>query len=326
MKDLARFLRFEYLAFALMLTQIGAASAAASVPVEAIVGLLAASTAFHVYISLLNDLIDLPLDRTNPGRRNYPLVKGTIRPWQAWLVTLAMLPLLVGLTLRLGGGAVSFTAMAVTLAMMTIYDVWGKRTRAPLVIDLVQGIGFAALVLFGAGAVGPVSPSTWLLFLWVVVWMMLANFLGGLRDLKEDHRFGAFTTPMQLGVTLDGAGFGFTRRAPRYACALQLVMTALALAVVALNGPGHGTLALLAVAAVVATLGLAAVALLVALFTAARRDLRAMKRLGSLQLSVSLTVVLVQFFACAHGWLFASMCAALYGPSLRSLLPRRRAT
>jgi 4-hydroxybenzoate polyprenyltransferase len=325
MKSIARFLRFEYLAFALMLTQIGAASVTTALPRSVVLGLLAASSAFHVYICLLNDLIDLPLDRTNPGRKNYPLVKGTIQPWQAWLMTLAMLPLIVWITLGLGGSAVSFAAMAVTLGMMTIYDVWGKRTRVPLLIDLVQGIGFAAMVVFGAGAVGAVNVSTWLLFAWVVVYMMLANFLGGLRDIQEDRQFGAYTTPISFGITLDETGFTFARRDARYAGALQVAMVVLALAIALQNGPGYGPLGQTVLVVVLLVLGLVAVVLHLALFEVARRDPRGVKRIGPLQLAVSVSLVLVPLFGCTHGWLFALVCAAFYAPSGKLVLRWLRA-
>lgn len=317
MKDILRFLRFEYLAFALLLPQIGAASAAASVTATHIAGLVAASLAFHIYISLLNDLIDLPLDRTNPGRKNYPLVKGTIKPWQAWIVTVTMIPSLIGLTVWSGGSAAAFGAMSVTVGLMTIYDVWGKKTRVPPLIDLIQGVGFGAMALFGADIAGEVNALSWLLFAWIVAWMVLANFLGGMRDLREDHRFGVCTTPILFGMKHEGERLAIPRWVPGYTYALQGAMTALALMMLLSDGLGHGTVLRAVLIAVTMVMGGVALFLLATLFGVARYDLAAMKKVGSLQLSVSLSAILVLFFGRPHGWLFASLFGLLYVPSFK---------
>ena len=89
--------------------------------------------------------------------------------------------------------------------LMAVYDLWGKRSPVPWLLDLVQGLGWASLFLWGAAERGPWTTLTWWLFAFWTVFIVLANGVhGGLRDLANDARCGARSTAIAMGARADG--------------------------------------------------------------------------------------------------------------------------
>ncbi|GAB4211349.1 MAG: hypothetical protein OHK0022_45770 [Roseiflexaceae bacterium] len=197
-----RFIRVSALGATAILPLLGAASVTPQPPLGLLAGLLLAALLFHCYAYVLNDVIDLPLDRREPQRATFPLVRGLVRPGQALVFALAQIPLLFGLTAWLGGGALAYGALAAALLLMAAYNLWGKSTPFPPLIDLAQGLGWAALIVYGA-ALAPGAPTrlTGLLVAFEVLFIMLINGVHGpLRDLANDLRCGARTTAILFGA------------------------------------------------------------------------------------------------------------------------------
>src|SRR5919109_5379149 len=196
---LATFLRFEYLSVALIFPLLGAATTPNRLTGFHLLGIIGGAFAFHIYVSLLNDIIDLPLDRTNPARADYPLVSGKISLSTALFITLIQIPIAAVIIFWQSGSTTAYFSMALAFVMMTIYNIWGKRSPFPPAIDVIQGIGFSSLALYGAALTGGLTPLSWLTFTLGVLWMVIINLLGGLRDLHSDLAFGVNTTPIYFG-------------------------------------------------------------------------------------------------------------------------------
>jgi 4-hydroxybenzoate polyprenyltransferase len=223
---LATFLRFEYLSVALIFPLIGAATAPGRLTGFSLLGILGGALAFHIYVSLLNDIIDLPLDRTNPARAAYPLVSGRISPRTALLITLIQIPIAAAIIYWQSGSTTAYLAMGLALGMMTVYDIWGKWSPFPPAIDVIQGIGFSSLVLYGAALAGGLTPLSWLAFAIGILWMVIINLMGGLRDLHSDLEFGVNTTPIYLGVRPSGRELSIPALVSYYGYSLQLLLIA----------------------------------------------------------------------------------------------------
>ena len=201
------FLRFEYLVFALLLPVLGAASILPSLTGRYVLWLLASAFCFHVFISVQNDIVDLKLDRTDPRRRDHPLVNGMVSVKFASVLVLLQIPLLVALSLWRGLDDLLLVSIVLVLGMMCIYNLWGKRNPFPIGTDLVQGLGFGGIALYGAASAGTPNASSAMVFWGVVLWMMQTNLLGGLRDLRTDYQFAAVTTPISLGSQYTRQGY-----------------------------------------------------------------------------------------------------------------------
>lgn len=223
------FLRFEYLIFAFMLPILGAASVQQSLDTQQVLWLLASAFCFHVFISLQNDIVDLPLDCTDPRRKDYPLVKGSVSLKFASVITLFQIPLVLALSSWWGMSDLVVVAIILILGMMSVYNIWGKRTKFPIFTDFAQGIGFAGLVLFGAASSGNLTLFSAMAFWGVVIWMMQTNQLGGIRDLQSDYFFDTSTTPIFLGSKYGRRGYFISKKCMLYSYLLLLIQFALPL-------------------------------------------------------------------------------------------------
>jgi 4-hydroxybenzoate polyprenyltransferase len=191
-----RFVRLHYLFFTCVWPLLGAASLGRDFTVGEISGLLAVIVCFHVYAFLLNDIMDLPIDRTHPNRQNDPLVRGVVRPSQTLLVALVQPALAVPLTMWLGGTWQAHATLAAGFLFMTVYNVWGKRCRFPPLTDAIQGLGWGSLAVYAPCALGA-EPNAlaWMVAAYVAVFTLLFNGVhGDLRDLANDLA-GTFTSP-----------------------------------------------------------------------------------------------------------------------------------
>jgi 4-hydroxybenzoate polyprenyltransferase len=225
--------RFSALSFSLMLPLLGASTA--DLPRTApwrLAGLLAVGLVFHIFAYVLNDVIDLPLDCTEPLRADSPMVLGLVRRSDALVLALVQVPLVFLVHAWLGGGIAAALALLCALGLMAIYDVFGKRIAFPPLSDAVQGLAWAALAAYGTFASGGIltGRSGVLLALVFVYVLMINGVHGGLRDLVNDAHHGARTTALFLG----GGGVGLERLAiPRgllvYALALQGLLLGISL-------------------------------------------------------------------------------------------------
>jgi 4-hydroxybenzoate polyprenyltransferase len=253
---LDRLVRLHFFGATLMIGLLGAASVAPLALDARLGGLILVCFFVHVFGYVLNDVIDLPVDRLEPSRAMDPLVRGVIRPWQALAVAFAQLPLALGVTALLDGGAYAYGSLAVGFVMLMVYDVWGKRFVVPPVTDAAQGIAWGSLAFYGAALMG--SPN----FLTVVVGGYMAGFIllingvhGGLRDLENDRSCGRRTTSIFFGVRArpDGS-FEVPASIRWFSASVQLGLIALIGAPLLRNDFGYGPLVLIVTSAVVGAL------------------------------------------------------------------------
>jgi 4-hydroxybenzoate polyprenyltransferase len=275
--------------FGPLLTGVGSVIDRASPPPPGTIALVVGvGLAFHVYAYVLNDVVDLPIDRTEPRRATFPLVTGRVSRAAALAVAVACVPIGLGLALGFGPNG-SVLVLGAAYAAMAVYDLWGKRTTFPVVTDLVQGLSWAALLWWGARTAGqPTEATAWFAGSTVALILLANGVHGSLRDLANDLRCGARSTAIVFGVRpLPGGGVavnaGFTAYAAVLHCAVILGVVA---AVLSRPRQAAGGLAAVGLVAAAAT-GLAHQA------WASRRDGWRMRRLGLLHLASLLMLPLV---------------------------------
>ncbi len=294
---LYRLFRFSAVSATVILPLLGAATVTSEITGYQIAGLIGVALAFHGFAYVLNDVIDLPLDRTQPLRAQSPLVQGTIHPSQALAFALFQIPLALAITASLGGDGRAYAALAASFVLMAAYNLWGKRVRFPPLTDVIQGFGWAALAFYGAAVMpGPPTALTGVLVVFEVIFIAMINGVhGSLRDLANDLRGGARSTAILLGVRPRGAnGLLIPLRFACYALALQVLLIGVTMLPLVRNWFGYGPLAWWTTAG--AILSLTTLALL-AILTAARStaDQRALIAAGMLHLVVTLSSLIVLF-------------------------------
>lgn len=275
--DLYHFFRVSAFGATATLPLLGAGSADPHLSLRRVGGLLAVAAAFHAFAYVHNDVCDLDLDRTQPRRQHYPLVRGAVAPPLALGLALACAPLAFVLHARLvapSSPAVPVAPpyrtapayLATACALLAIYNRYGKICPVPLLTDLVQALGWAALLRYGAAATGRAATRlTALLAAYEVLLILLVNGVhGALRDLENDAARGARTTAIVLGARVEQGALRVPRALLIYALLLQAGLLALPAWGVAANTAAQRGLARIAAIAGVAGISLATLATLVA--------------------------------------------------------------
>jgi 4-hydroxybenzoate polyprenyltransferase len=225
-----RFVRLPAFGFTALVPLLGAATVRSSLPSWLIGGLLGVALAFHQFGYVLNDVIDLPVDRLHADRAGYPLVRQAITPRHALWFALAQIPLACVLTAWLRGDVWSYTWLAGGFAGGACYDIWGKRMRFPPITDLIQGLAWACMIMYGARIAGMRAvPPTWLLASYIALYITQLNGVhGSLRDLRSDLAAGMRTTAIVLGARPHGPrGYHTSQRLAIYALGLQAALSVL---------------------------------------------------------------------------------------------------
>jgi len=260
-----RLTRLHLLFFTALWPLLGASSVAPKVAWAQLAMLLGVVVCFHVYAYVLNDVIDLPIDRTQPARARDPLVRGAIRPTQALTIALLQPLLATVITIAFGGSAVSVWLLAAGFGLMAAYDLWGKRCPVPPVTDAVQGLAWGCLALYASRAVGAAPNAlTWFIVADAMLFTMFINGIhGSFRDLANDIARGARTTAIWLGARPAGAAGGVRSPLPltMYAWVVIAGLVALNAWLMIRNDFGYGPVAWTLTSLMVGAVSVAGVAL-----------------------------------------------------------------
>jgi 4-hydroxybenzoate polyprenyltransferase len=241
-----RFIRFQAFSFAATLSLLGVVSASPRLTAPRVAVLLAAALTFHIFSHVLNDYIDLPLDRSQRLRQSDPLVSGMVSRSVALWVALVQIPFVLALTALLHPPVAAYLALLAAMLLLALYDIWGKRMSFPPLTDLVQGAGWAVLVLYAAllTATGP-TRLTAVVMLYITFEIVLTNGVhGSLRDLANDRASGARTTAILFGARPAPGGLTYSRSLLCYGLVLQSALAATLAIPVALNWFGFATTAI----------------------------------------------------------------------------------
>lgn len=216
--DVDRFIRLHYVGYPWMLVLLGGALAvlplkpspgpvAPLLPGGTIGVLLGVALCFHIYSCVLNDVLDMDLDKTQVRRQQDPLIRGEISRTAAHVFALLQLPIIVLLTQLVGGSFVSLALIGAASLLMGAYNWWGKRCPIPPITDFIQGLAWGALALYGAvtagklGDIRDLGPLPWVIFAYGAGFMLLINGVhGGLRDLANDIKQKRKNTAIFFGA------------------------------------------------------------------------------------------------------------------------------
>lgn len=224
--DLYRFTRFSAFGATAVLPLLGAGSVKPDLHLGASLRLLGVAACFHSFAYIHNDVCDLELDRSQPLRADYPLVRGDLAPSTALALALSAIPAAFSLSHdRAGRGY-----LAAAFALMAAYNRWGKACPFPPLTDLIQALGWACLIAYGAETAGaPPNRLTHYLIGYEILLILMVNGVhGALRDLGNDQACGAQTTAIMLGASATPTGLRIGPGLLGYAGLLQAGMFALA--------------------------------------------------------------------------------------------------
>lgn len=157
----------------------------------------------HIYIFVLNEYIDVDVDRLSTDLQEKPLVKGSVSMNGALAVIIVALVLAYILTLLLFLKFWAIIALTLAFVFGSIYDIYGKKFPGS---DFVLALWIFWFCIFGASIVGIANPFELPALIYIVAGLGFMQIVfnnaveGGLKDVDHDHLGGAKTLATVLGA------------------------------------------------------------------------------------------------------------------------------
>ena len=169
-----------------------------------IIGVLAS-----IYGFVLNDYIDIGVDKFSKGLNGRPLVSGEISPKTAvgiscFSVIFAFLLIFVLFYGEVIEGHRFAAALCIVIAWLlgSFYDFYSKKIIGS---DFVVALSVSFVFLFGALSIGEPTLFTWVIFLLTFCNLLHMNAVeGGIKDADHDYIMGVKNIANSSGVKVDG--------------------------------------------------------------------------------------------------------------------------
>jgi 4-hydroxybenzoate polyprenyltransferase len=169
------------------------------------------------YIYIINDIIDLDADAVHPKKKFRPLPAGKISKHNAWIVSILILLILVGLTFFTN---LNFIYLLLGFILLNIF--YSLHFKHIVILDVFSiAAGFSIRVLGGAAIIS-VPISSWL----ILTTMFISLFLGVMKRHSELEQI----SDDQLGSTrkvLSDYSLTFTNQIATVAAAGVIICYAL---------------------------------------------------------------------------------------------------
>jgi 4-hydroxybenzoate polyprenyltransferase len=252
----ARLVRLFSMGATISYALIGASTGTGAASVGQIVGLAALGVTTHAHAAMINDVVDYPIDRTEPRRADSPLVRGDISRVGALGLAIVSLAVSAALLAVMDASREAWLAWGLAIGLVDLYSLIGKRLKWALISDAVQGVGTSWFVWVGAALTGRATAATVAAMVYVAGYVIMVNGVHGtVRDLANDAAQGAKTTALMFGANVDEDGTVVLPGAfVAWAVVLQLWLLAAATSVYLLSREAMGQAA--AVGALVSGLAL----------------------------------------------------------------------
>jgi 4-hydroxybenzoate polyprenyltransferase len=159
---------------------------------------------------VLNEYIDLDVDRRSPDLFEKPLVKGTVTPEAALAVVIGSMAAAYGLTLVYFMNIWTLILLSLSFCFGAIYDVLGKRFAGS---DFTLALWMFFFCLYGASIVSLDFTNLLYLVAFLGFFQILFNnaIEGGLKDSDHDAIAGARTLAHSLGVRVKNNKFHISK-------------------------------------------------------------------------------------------------------------------
>ena len=196
------FLRLYLFGWSLAMLVLGILSVANGLNWRAIAA-ISMVVPFQIVFAVVNDLATIEMDRRDPRKSGRPLVSGFVSPAAAKALVVAVVAVAFPVdAILLGFDPARSATLAIAFVTTAAYNIAGKRTHVPPLMDFLLGVGSAALVHYGALAVASTATATtFLVEVAVVIYITLDNGVHfSVRDIRSDLEYGAITTPIVFGV------------------------------------------------------------------------------------------------------------------------------
>ena len=197
-REYAKFIRLKSMGIS-TIAVFGALSVRGSLELWHFLVLLIIGVFFNILGFVLNDIVDLDLDKQSKELSERPLVKGTVTKRNATMIIFICYIFIFCLGLFFFRDIVPFSVLVLSVVFGSLYDVWGKRFLGS---DFALSGSIAFFCLFGALTVSREIGSFTIIIVTIIFYHVLFfNIIeGGFKDADNDRKSGVKTTAVYSRV------------------------------------------------------------------------------------------------------------------------------
>jgi len=182
-----------------------------------IIGLLC-----HIYGFVLNEYVDVEVDKKSIDLKKKPLVSGSITNTQALFIVIISILCGYALIVFFYRSIYTVTFFSIALLFSGLYDIYGKRIVG---MDFVLAGGFFFICLMGASTISIDFNNLVYLVCLVYFFQILYNNAveGGLKDVDHDGIGGAKTLALAMSVNVKSGDLQITKSFAGFAYGVRFI-------------------------------------------------------------------------------------------------------
>jgi 4-hydroxybenzoate polyprenyltransferase len=177
---------------------------------------------YHVFGFVLNEYIDIDVDKKSVDLKKKPLISGIIPRGYAMFITIFSGFFACFLTIIFFPSLLPILFLLFALLLGGIYDIFGKKIPG---LDFALGLGFFFICLMGASTISNnFTILTYLVCLIYFIHIAFNNSVeGGLKDVDHDYLAGAKTLATVLGVSVENTRLKVTNKFAIFSFSLKFI-------------------------------------------------------------------------------------------------------
>lgn len=194
--------------------------------ISALVVLFFIGIFYHIFGFVLNEYVDINVDKKSTDLKEKPLVSGSITKNQALsivIISIFCCYLFVFIFFR---SIYTFSFLSLSIILGMLYDLYGKKI---LGMDFVLAGGFFFLCLTGSSTISTNFNNLIYLFCLLYFFQIVYNNAveGGLKDVDHDSLAGAKTLSTFMGVNVKKGFQNITKSFVFFSYALRIIFLGL---------------------------------------------------------------------------------------------------
>jgi len=202
---------------------VAAAAANASLPIYHYLQLFLIGLLFHFYLFIYNELRDISIDKTSEKLKEKPLIDGSVTVKNAKIIIVSSIVLILILTIVFFQEKIIILIPISLLALLFggLYDTFGKRF---LHADYFLAASIFLLAIYGGFSVlQELTPIIYIICALAFMQVLFQNIIAGLKDVDHDYLIKGMSTPLRMGVKIEGKHILMTKKFIVYISILKII-------------------------------------------------------------------------------------------------------
>ncbi|UCD14262.1 MAG: UbiA family prenyltransferase [Thermoplasmatales archaeon] len=191
---------------------------------------------YHIFGFVLNEYVDVEVDKKSLELHKKPLVSGRIPSDHAQFIVILSCICAFLLTVIFFPTSLPILFLVLAFVLGGIYDVFGKKIIGS---DFILGAGFFFICLFGVSTFS----NDFTAIIYVICFLYFFHIVfnnaveGGLKDVYHDHLAGAKTSAIRMGVKVKEGELVVTKMFIAFSSVIRIIFICLIFLLIFLQEP-----------------------------------------------------------------------------------------